>query len=256
MTKKKRSSRLALRPYQLLCSVCALGRRSSSARDRASRHILAAVKADPDVPVILRCNAGGLFSFQDPGTKDDTPKGADFNIKRDIELLRRMDIVPGSTLPARTLYLRLLDRVPTVTGICSFDTVFSEAWKRCSLAGKGHYEKGRARGISAIIPARKAQEMTRAERLRRALQRAEGPQYPADTGTDLRDHHEGDGHAEAHPREGPLLRQRPGQPRSPRSLGVVERLRPPQSGPEVEVPKVCKGKEAPPCGTREARRVN
>ena len=32
---------------------------------------------------------------------EDTPEGPDFNVKRDMEILLRMDLAPGTVLPAR-----------------------------------------------------------------------------------------------------------------------------------------------------------
>ena len=39
---------------------------------------------------------------QDPGTVGDSPEGAEFNQKRDLDVLTRLDLAPGSTLRVRS----------------------------------------------------------------------------------------------------------------------------------------------------------
>ena len=150
---------MTLRPYQLLCAVCSLGEDDSGVSDEKIRMILEAVRKNPDMPVTLRCNAGEVFGYQDPGIAEDTPEGSEFNVKRDLEILYRLDLFPGATLPARIIFGSLLENVEEVSGICCFPSVASGAWRGCSKAACGSYEKGRARGIEAIIPPRLAEEL-------------------------------------------------------------------------------------------------
>ena len=120
---------ITIRPFQLMCYVCTLGETGSRPTQGRLGAIRDAIASDPDTPITLVCNAGSIFSFQDPGTQEDTPEGADFNLKRDMDILHKMDLVPGSTLPARMMFLRLLDRISTSAGICGYDTVTSPAWQ-------------------------------------------------------------------------------------------------------------------------------
>ena len=156
---KQTHTRVTARPYQLLCAVCSIGQGVDHPEDDKVSRLLQAVKADPDVPVTVTCNIGSLFAFQDPGTEDDTPEGTDYNQKRDLDILHKLDLTPGVTLPARILFARVLDRIPTVSGICGYDTVTSDTWQGCPKAKSGYYEKGHAAGITAIIPPRDEQEM-------------------------------------------------------------------------------------------------
>ena len=159
MSEAQMSSGITARPYQLLCAVCSIGQEAGRADDDRINRLLDAVKANPDVPITVRCNVGSIFAFQDPGTADDTPEGADYNLKRDIDILQKLDLAPGSTLPARLLFMRLYDRIACVSGICGYDTVTCDAWKGCPKAKSGYYEKGHAAGVTAIIPPRCEDEM-------------------------------------------------------------------------------------------------
>ena len=159
MDSMKERTSLVIRPYQLLCLVCSLGEEDAARRDERVEGIKQAVREHPDVPTTLHCNAGDVYAHQDPGTSDDTPEGADYNRKRDLEILQRMNWPPGITLPARTAFTCLIKTITSVTGICAYDAVTSASWQGCPKAGCGNYERGREKGIAAIIPARSEEEM-------------------------------------------------------------------------------------------------
>jgi hypothetical protein len=165
---------LTLRPYQVLCVICSIGEGNYVPKKEISKKIADAVRENPDMPVTLRCNAGDVYVYQDLGTADDTPEGADFNRKRDFDILQKLDLAPGSTIPARTLFMSILKTITTVSGICGYDIVTSDAWRGCSKAKSGNYEKGCERGIMAIIPPRNEEEMAKEkERSLQALYSAE-----------------------------------------------------------------------------------
>jgi len=160
MTDSNRRSLLKVRPYQLLCTVCAFGENDAGPQDPKLKRLLARVRQQPDLPVTIVSNAGDVYCYQDPGTAADTPAGRDFNRKRDLDTLQKMDWPPGITLPARTAFMCLLKRITTVAGICGYDTETAAAWRGCPKAKSGCYEKGCQKGIAAIIPPRSATEMT------------------------------------------------------------------------------------------------
>ncbi len=161
MCKYNKCGGTALRPYQVLCAVCSLGAEDSTPEDQESGDILDAVRSRPDMPITLRCNAGDVFVYQDPGNGDDTKEGGEYNRKRDLDILQKLNLAPGDTLPARTLFNRLLDRITAVSGICGYDTVTSDEWRGCRKARSGQYERAREEGVAAIIPPRDEDEMER-----------------------------------------------------------------------------------------------
>ncbi len=150
---------LTLRPYQVMCAICSLGEATSGRTDPASAKILDAIRQSPDRPLTLTCNAGDVFAYQDPGTKDDTPEGLEFNRRRDLEILYKLNLFPGCTLPARIVFNRLLERIEDGTSICGYGTPTSAAWKGCPKALSDSYKRGREKGIAAIIPPRPEREM-------------------------------------------------------------------------------------------------
>jgi len=102
-----------------------------------------------------------VYRYQNPGRADDRPKGDLFNEKRDLDILQKLGLVPGSTRPALEILTRLLKNISTTKGICGYADSGSETWKGCSDANSGNYEKAHAKGINSIIPARNEDEKTR-----------------------------------------------------------------------------------------------
>ena len=142
--------RLEVRPYQLMCIVCKLGSgRPPGAKDRKLSAILETIRRDPNVPVTLRCNVDSAYRYQNPGAEDDTPEGGLFNEKRDLDILQRLGLVPGSTRPAVELFERVFKEIKTPRGICGYEVTTAEGWKGCADADSGNYEKGIAKGVKA-----------------------------------------------------------------------------------------------------------
>lgn len=167
-------SGFTLRPYQVLCAVCSLDEGGRTC-DPESQRILKAVREQPDLPLTLACNAGEVFAFQDPGPARDTPEGAEFNIRRDLEILHKLNLFPGCTLPARIIFHRVLERIEDVAGICGYETVTAEAWKGCPQACGGCYRRGREKGIGAIIPPRPEADMKADKERSLAAMRGDDP---------------------------------------------------------------------------------
>jgi len=61
--------------------------------------------------------------------------------RKDLEVCRRLGIMPGSALPAFLVYRLLFERAPTLDGICRTASTPSRVWPECPQASKGYYEK-------------------------------------------------------------------------------------------------------------------
>ena len=150
---------LPLRPYQLMCIVCRVGGGcSNDLGDPRLTAILKAVRQDPKLPLTLRCNVDTVYQYQNPGHAEDTAEGELFNAKRDLDIVQKLGLVPGDTRPAIDMFARLLENVPQARGICGYGTSTSDTWRGCAQAASGHYEKGHALGINALIAPRDPQE--------------------------------------------------------------------------------------------------
>jgi len=167
----------SVRPYQLACLFCRAGSKEPHPTQARVAGLAEAIRQTPDLPLMLRCNLGDLCAYQNCSTAEDTPEGADFNRKRDADLLQWLDLAPGTVLPARLLLKRLLFRLPSVAGVCGYERATGPAWKGCAKAFSGDYERGRALGIEAVIPARPAAE-TAAEKERSMRALGEGGPIP------------------------------------------------------------------------------
>jgi len=166
----KTQTPLTLRPYQLLCTICSLGEEGKDSAQQYTKcgQIRDALRKNPDMPVTLACHAGALYAYQDSGTEEDTPESEEFNRKRDLDVLQILDLAPGCTLPARAIFSTLLKGVSTVSGLCGYQTVTSEAWKGCPKANSGNYERGYEKALketwyshlsNALVTPRTEEEM-------------------------------------------------------------------------------------------------
>jgi len=74
MNKQMRTSPFSVRPYQLLCIVCSLGEEPPGPTNKALNKILQTVRAHPDIPMSLRCNAGDVYACHDAGVSERSPR--------------------------------------------------------------------------------------------------------------------------------------------------------------------------------------
>lgn len=132
---------LKIRPYQLLCLICSFGESKYGPTDAKIIKILKKIREFPSRPIMLNCNAGDIFSYQDPGFEDDSIKGSEFDRLRDLEILHKLDLMPGVTLPARLLLFRIFEKIKNISNICGFEGIDSNKWIGCKKAKEGYYEK-------------------------------------------------------------------------------------------------------------------
>jgi hypothetical protein len=155
---------MRVRPYHLIEVVSALGGDAASRRKPTIRELIRAVRKEPDRPLTLVCNVGEIYGYQDPGLAEDTPEGPEFNLRRDLEILHKINLFPGATLPARIIFNRIWDWVETLEGICAFSRKTARAWSGWPKARLAAYRRGRRRGVTALIPPRSVRAMTAAKR--------------------------------------------------------------------------------------------
>jgi len=157
---------LQVRPYQLMCIFCkSAGGFGKTLQDRKLKKILEKVRKNPDMPVTLVCNVSSNYAYQNPGKEDDTSEGELYNKKRDIDILQRMGLVPGTTMPARALLAKLLEAVESSREICGYGDNGSKIWKGCKKAESGNYEAARKKGLSSIVLERTDEDCARAKKI-------------------------------------------------------------------------------------------
>jgi hypothetical protein len=145
---EERGAGILLRPWKLLCAVCTVGEGDPAEHDATFK----AIRENPDIPVRLICDAGDVFTFQDPGSSGDSADSAEFNRKRDLEILQRIDLTPGVILTARIILHRIWDRIENVSGICTCSEKASTTCSDCPKAQSGFYEKGREISLLYAVP--------------------------------------------------------------------------------------------------------
>ncbi len=160
---------ISIRAHQLLSTVCILGGAQCPLLEQSkAREILDKLRRDPTITIELQSNADEIPHYTALGPEDyaRSDPAEVLNRKRDLDVLQRLGLVPGSIRRARYLYTLLFERIETPDGICAYDTA---GWEGCPLARSGAYEGVRARGWQAVVYCRSDQE--REEYRRRNVER-------------------------------------------------------------------------------------
>ena len=160
---------ITMRAHQLLSTVCVLGGAECPLLDKKkATDILSTVGGDPTVTIRLVSTADEIphYSQLRPEDYAAMDKQEVFNRKRDLDVLQRLGLVPGSIRRAHYLYPLLFERIETPDGICAYDT---PGWEGCPKARSGAYESVRDKGWKAVVYYRTDEE--RQDYRRRSVER-------------------------------------------------------------------------------------
>ena len=142
---------IVIQARQLLGTVCRAGGADCPLIGaEEARAVRERTLADPTLTIRLDSEAERLPHYtrlSDDSYAARDPKSV-LNRKRDLDVLQRLGLVPGSIRRARYLYELLLRRIETPWGICGWDT---PGWEGCELARSGAYERMRAEGWRAFV---------------------------------------------------------------------------------------------------------
>lgn len=152
-----------IRPYQFLCLICRLGRKEEEAYffEEKLDYLQEQLAVNRHCPLKLRCDVESTFRFQNPGGSDDTPEGKSFNRRRDLTILQRLGLLPGSEIPACDLMHYVLSEdtgIASTQNICGFEKVTGPDWTGCQYANSGNFERGRQLAMDKLLPSRSLPE--------------------------------------------------------------------------------------------------
>lgn len=143
---------VGLQPRLLLCLRCRAGGGTSGQFAKDGVDALAErIRREPDTCIRLESSfdeVGGRTDLYDTTTPEER--------KRDLDVLCRLGLVPGDERTARDLFSRIDQLIPSLDGICRYDTsqAFVGTWEECPVAQTGAYEQGKG----AVIAWERTQE--------------------------------------------------------------------------------------------------
>jgi hypothetical protein len=152
---------LDLRPYQLMEIVTKVG--AGAGDDLGSERLNAAMREmrqTPYTPIRLRANVSSIYAFQNPGHDEDTSGGKLLNVKRDLDILQRLGLTPGATMPAIDLFDLLFSAIPSAEGIAGYGDG-TGAFAPCDGCSAVDYAAGVAKGLGGVFYLRDEDEMAR-----------------------------------------------------------------------------------------------
>lgn len=134
--------------YSLTCGP------ARSAPGPVPRSVFARLQWDPETPITLVegcceiCNCCDGFS---PTTKRCVHGGGLIrDYKKDLDVLQKLGLAPGATMPARDLIRLMFERIPSTRDICAYgDGVARSAeWSICGdPKGSAGYARSREKGM-------------------------------------------------------------------------------------------------------------
>jgi hypothetical protein len=152
-----RDDRIYIRPHHLMCLACwyAGGDGAASPRPEDTlAEIHERIRRDPDRLVTLVegcCEACNCCDGYDPTTTRCVHGGGLIrDYKKDLDVLQRLGLMPGATLPARECLRLLFERIRSTTEICGYGdgVTRSEEWSVCcGPEGNPGYERTREKGM-------------------------------------------------------------------------------------------------------------
>jgi hypothetical protein len=162
-SKTEKAQRLRIRPHHLMCLACFHGGKpfNQLAPIKADNlyEVIAAIHRNPDIPVSL---VEGCCDVCPPCRDYHPPTGLCVGAtgmglrdqKKDLDVLRRLDLRYGDTIPARKLFRMLFDEIKSTTEICGNGDGIERSpdWRVCGgPQGNESYRKARAANLG--IPA-------------------------------------------------------------------------------------------------------
>lgn len=148
-----RADRLSIRPHHLMCMSCFHGGKSELKPIEEDNlfEVIDVVQKNPDIPVQL---VRGCCVICPPCSRYDPEStfclgGRSMALrdqKKDLEVLQRLGLQYGDTLPARELFTLLYERIPSTRLVCAWGDGEARApeWSVCGAPeGREQYEKAR-----------------------------------------------------------------------------------------------------------------
>ena len=149
---------LRIRPHHLMCMSCFYGARLEKIAPIEEDNLFEAIDAihkNPDIPVTL---VAGCCMICPPCSRYDPETNlcvggrsmALRDQKKDLDVLQKLGLKYGDTLPARKLYQQLFDKIPSTRDICGYGDGEKRApeWSVCGTPeGSEAYRKARAANL-------------------------------------------------------------------------------------------------------------
>jgi len=141
------ADRLFIRPHHLMCILCCYGLGALDAPLEVDnlQELMLKMQRNPGIPVTL---VEGCCMVCDPCPAYHPEKNICLwmytkDQLKDLRILHKLGLKPGSTLKAGDLIDRLLTTIDSPNEICGADAMndSSPTWKSCSASNSGAYEK-------------------------------------------------------------------------------------------------------------------
>ncbi|NMB95576.1 MAG: hypothetical protein GYA02_03055 [Clostridiaceae bacterium] len=130
---------ISIWPQHLLCMRCMNGGgKLPFMEEKRLREKLDLIKSKPIVFLHLQA------AFDEIGARTDIFREQNhIERKRDLDVLQKLGLTPGSVRLAKDLFRLVEERIPTLKGICIYENVTPGKWDECPLAREKYFEDGK-----------------------------------------------------------------------------------------------------------------
>jgi len=144
------ADRLLIRPQHLLCILCTADKQEPLVEDNLVE-LRKRMEQEPDIPVTVTegcCMVCDCCNVYDPDEHICYPVHIK-NQLRDLNILEKLDLAPGATLPARELYARIYERIGSLAEVCGWGDGSNTApfWAPCGGWQGDQLESAREAGL-------------------------------------------------------------------------------------------------------------
>ncbi len=153
----KKADRLFIRPNHLLCILCTRHIDEPLVQDNLIE-LRKRMEQEPDIPVTITegcCMVCDSCNVYHPG--EHLCCHAHFkNTLRDLMILEKLGVAPGTTMPARDLYSLIYRKIEKLKEICGWGdgSIYGPLWTPCSY-DKPIIEKAREEGVITGRPVKR-----------------------------------------------------------------------------------------------------
>ena len=145
-----KAERLFIRPQHLLCILCTADKQEPLVEDNLVE-VRRRMEENPDIPVTITegcCMVCDCCNVYDPDEHVCYPVHIK-NQLRDLNILEKLDLAPGATLPARELYARVYERIGTLAEVCGWGDGMTTTpfWAPCGGWQGDELDKAREQGL-------------------------------------------------------------------------------------------------------------
>ena len=141
--------RIRIRPHHLLCLLCTHGEEGGQpSPNNNCFEIIQKIRENPEVELeFVEGTDDNCIACPSRVGSVCVSGSAVRDLKKDRDVLERTGLHVGDVRPAKVVYDLVMERIPTIKGVCTYEHQDPPVWRDCSTSSKGFYENAIRKGL-------------------------------------------------------------------------------------------------------------